>query len=122
MTAPRIPNSPFRHLDNILGIKRQSVQEVMEEAKTAKERDDAMNTMAAEINVLQGFRGSEAWALVAAELTNEARIVRASLAECTDGTTLAKGVGALLILEGFQTWPEDRVRNLTEALEQLKTE
>jgi hypothetical protein len=122
MTAPKIPPGPFRHLDNILGIHRQTTEEVLTEAKTKKEKDDAMNAMAAEINVLQEFRRSESWTLIAGALTNETRVVRAALAECADAVTMAKGVGALLILEGFQTWPEDRVRELTEALEQLKTE
>jgi len=115
-----IPRSQFRHVDNLLGIHPEDKVAEAQAQEAAKDLERSINQWAAEVNVLQEFQRSEAWTLLKASLEEHTIVVRNALAGCTEPTTMAKGVGALLILEGFQKWPEDRVRDLLNNLEQAK--
>lgn len=85
-----------------------------------KERERELNRMAAEVNVLQAFKQSDAWTLLSRQFEDERKAVLAVMADCDDPTRLAKCAGALVLLEGYQRWPTDKVAELLQSIEETK--
>lgn len=105
----------MRHTDVLLKHRRSPSDE---EKEIAQEEARAADAMAAEAHILQELSNHPGWALFKEACKNDELTIMGLMER--NPANLPMLCGSLLTARSFQSWAEDRARDLLAAIEQSK--
>lgn len=106
----------FKHTANLMGISPTSPQDAAAAAKEAKSLRLYQDKLIAEAHLLQELANHPGWKVFVDTMKTEELLTYSMLEKANDPITLAKLTGTLLVVKSFQTWADDRAKDLLEAI------